>query len=101
MEQHANSEQLKTDSPEEQTVSPEKITMETLMDTDVNIRFELGKTRIPFERVLRMGTGSTLEMDRLIGEDLDIYIDEKRIAKGKVVIDGVTGYLGAEITELV
>lgn len=64
----------------------EKYDMDLILDLPLDVSVELGKVKIPVNELLQLGRGSILELTKPVGEPLDIYINNKLIAKGEVVI---------------
>ena len=59
-----------------------------LMDLTLPVVIELGRTRMTIEEVLALGRGSVVELDRLAGEPVDIFVADRRFAEGEVVVVG-------------
>jgi len=64
----------------------EKYDMDLILDLPLDVSVELGKVKMPVNELLQLGLGSILELTKPVGEPLDIYINNKLIAKGEVVI---------------
>jgi flagellar motor switch protein FliN/FliY len=64
----------------------EKYDMDLILDLPLDVSVELGKVKMPVNELLQLGRGSILELTKPVGEPLDIYINNKLIAKGEVVI---------------
>lgn len=64
----------------------EEYDMDLILDLPLDVSVELGKVKIPVNELLQLGRGSILELTKPVGEPLDIYINNKLIAKGEVVI---------------
>ncbi|MGD8548382.1 MAG: flagellar motor switch protein FliN [Desulfobacterales bacterium] len=60
--------------------------MDLILDLPLDVSVELGKVKMPVNELLQLGRGSILELTKPVGEPLDIYINNKLIAKGEVVI---------------
>ncbi len=60
--------------------------LEMLKDVDLNVRIELGRTRMLVEEVLKLKEGCVVEMDKLAGEPVDIYVNEQLVARGEVLV---------------
>lgn len=73
--------------------------LDLLMDVMLQVVVELGRTRMPLRQVLELQPGSVVELDRLAGEAVDIFVNERLIAHGEVVM--VDDKFGVRITELV
>jgi flagellar motor switch protein FliN/FliY len=74
-------------------------TVEILKDVALNVRIELGRTRMSVEDLLRLSAGSVVELDRLAGEAVDVYVNEKLAARGELLV--VDDRLAVRITDLV
>jgi flagellar motor switch protein FliN len=70
-----------------------------LMDIEMPITIELGRTRLSIREILTLGQGSIIELDKLSGDPVDVFINEKRFARGEVVV--VDENFGVRITEIV
>lgn len=73
--------------------------IDLLMDIPLQVTVELGQTRKTIKEVLEMTPGSIIELDKLAGEPVDILINQKRIAKGEVVV--IDENFGVRITEII
>lgn len=73
--------------------------MGLLMDVSLQVTVELGRTRKLIKDVLELSPGSIIELDKLAGEPVDVYINTKLIAKGEVVV--IDENFGVRITEIV
>ncbi len=70
-----------------------------VFDVPVNISAVLGKASMSVAQLLRLGAGSVLELDRKVGEAIDIYVNNRLVARGEVVI--VDERLGVTMTEII
>ncbi|MEM9083361.1 MAG: flagellar motor switch protein FliN [Planctomycetota bacterium] len=57
-----------------------------LGDVNLNVKVELGRTRMHVDDVLRLGDGSVVELDKLAGDPVDIYVNGRPVAKGEVLV---------------
>ena len=57
-----------------------------LEDVQLQVRIELGRTRMLVEDVLRLGSGAVVELDKAAGDPVDIYVNGRRIARGEVLV---------------
>lgn len=73
--------------------------IELIKDVPLEITVELGKTGKRINEILDFGVGSVIELDRLVGEHLDVLANGKRIAKGEVVV--VDENYGVRITDII
>ena len=60
--------------------------IDILSDVDLNVKIELGKTRMLVEDVLKLSDGAVVELDKLAGDPVDIYVNERHVARGEVLI---------------
>jgi len=73
--------------------------LDLLMDIELPIVIELGRSQMSLKRILELGPGAIVEMDRLAGEPVDILINGKVVARGEVVV--VDENFGVRILSLV
>ena len=59
-----------------------------LMDLTLPVSIELGRTSMTVQEILRLGRGAVIQLDRLAGEPIDIYVGDLRFAEGEVVVLG-------------
>jgi flagellar motor switch protein FliN len=71
----------------------------TVFDVPVNISAVLGKAHISVAQLLKLGAGSVLELDRKVGEAIDIFVNNRLVARGEVVV--VDERLGVTMTEII
>ncbi len=69
-----------------------------LLDLTLPISIELGRTSMTVQEILRLGRGSVIQLDRLAGEPIDIYVGDRRFAEGEVVVLGE--HFGVRITRV-
>ena len=60
--------------------------IELLRDVDLNVKIELGRASMLVEDVLKLSEGSVVELDKLAGDPVDIYVNGRLIARGEVLI---------------
>jgi len=70
-----------------------------LLDVPLGVSVELGRTKIAVRDMLQLGPGSVLELDKMIGEPLDILVNDKLIARGEVVVFDEN--FGIRITDII
>ncbi|HOJ63112.1 MAG TPA: flagellar motor switch phosphatase FliY [Spirochaetota bacterium] len=70
-----------------------------LMDVNMELTVELGRTRKPIKEILGMGEGTVIELDKLAGEPVDILVNGRLIARGEVVV--IDESFGVRVTEIV
>ena len=79
--------------------SNSKRNLDFLYDIPLNISVEVGRSKIKLKDLLKMGEGYVLELDKLAGEPLDLYVNSKLIAKGEAVMVG--DKFGIRLTDVV
>jgi flagellar motor switch protein FliN/FliY len=79
--------------------SAEPRNIDLLMDVNLPISIELGRTRMSISEILALGPGSVVELNKLAGEPVDLLVNQKIVAKGEVVV--VDENFGLRITQLV
>ena len=60
--------------------------LDLLADVNLNVKIELGRTRLLVDDVLKLGDGAVVELDKLAGDPVDIYVNERHIARGEVLV---------------
>jgi flagellar motor switch protein FliN len=70
-----------------------------LMDVPLQVAVELGRTKLTVREVLNLQNGSVVELDRMAGDEVDIFVNERLLARGEVVV--VDDKFGVRINELV
>ena len=60
--------------------------IDLLSDVNLNVKIELGRTRLLVEDVLKLGEGAVVELDKLAGDPVDIYVNERHVARGEVLV---------------
>lgn len=73
--------------------------LEAVFDVPVNVSAVLGKTHMEVSNLLKLGRGAVVELDRKVGEAIDIYVNDRLVARGEVVV--VDDRLGVTMTEIV
>lgn len=73
--------------------------LEAMFDVPVQVSAVLGRTRMDVSQLLRLGPGAVLELDRKVGEAIDIYVNNRLVARGEVVL--VEEKLGVTMTEII
>ena len=68
------------------TVKASEDNLNILLDINMPITVTLGKTEIPFKRLLQLGPGSVLELDKLVGEPAEIFVQDIKFATGDIVV---------------
>jgi flagellar motor switch protein FliN/FliY len=69
-----------------------------LYDLTMPVAIELGRTRMSVQEILAIGRGSVIQLDRLAGEPIDVFVGDRRFAEGEVVVVGEQ--FGVRITRI-
>ncbi|MGI9416676.1 MAG: flagellar motor switch protein FliN [Geminicoccaceae bacterium] len=70
-----------------------------IYDVPVQVSAVLGKTSMPISQLIRLGRGAVLELDRKVGESIDVVVNNRLVARGEVVI--VDERIGITMTEII
>jgi flagellar motor switch protein FliN len=73
--------------------------LEAVFDVPVQVSAVLGRSRMDVGELLKLGPGAVLELDRKVGEAIDIYVNNRLVARGEVVL--VEDKLGVTMTEII
>ncbi|HWM81555.1 MAG TPA: flagellar motor switch protein FliN [Pseudolabrys sp.] len=73
--------------------------LEAVFDVPVQVSAVLGRARMDVGALLKLGPGTVLELDRKVGEAIDIYVNNRLVARGEVVL--VEDKLGVTMTEII
>ena len=79
-------------------VLSETVNLEAVYDIPVEVTVVLGRTNMPISSVLKLGRGAVVELDRKVGESVDVFVNERLVARGEVVI--VEDRIGVTMTEI-
>jgi flagellar motor switch protein FliN/FliY len=60
--------------------------IDLLRDVDLNVKIELGRSRMLVEDVLKLSEGSVVELDKLAGDPVDVFVNERLVARGEVLV---------------
>jgi flagellar motor switch protein FliN/FliY len=60
--------------------------IDLLKDVDLQVKIELGRTKMLIEDVLRLAEGSVVELDKLAGDPVDVYVNDQLVARGEVLV---------------
>ena len=79
-------------------IANSEVPISMLLDLTLPISIELGRTSMTVQDILRLGRGSVIQLDRLAGEPIDVFVGDRRFAEGEVVLLGET--FGVRITRI-
>jgi flagellar motor switch protein FliN len=75
------------------------ITLDAVSDIPVSVSVVLGKTQMQVNQLLKLGRGAVIELDRKVGEPIDIFVNNRLVARGEVVV--VEDKIGVTMTEII
>ena len=73
--------------------------LEAVFDVPVRLSVVLGRTKMPVASLLKMDIGTVVELDRQVGEASELYVNDRLIARGEIVL--VENRLGVTMTEII
>lgn len=73
--------------------------LQAVYDVPVQVSAVLGRASMPVNQLLKLGRGAIIELDKRVGESIEIMVNNKLVAKGEVVV--VDNHLGVTMTEIV
>ena len=85
--------------PSQEVGSHSAADLAAVYDVPVNIQAVLGRANLEVAALLRLARGSVIELDRKVGEAIDIYVNNRLVARGEVVV--VDERLGVTMTEII
>ena len=77
----------------------DNLSLETVYDIPVQITVVLGRTSMQVNQLLKLGRGAVIELDRKVGEPIDIFVNNRLVARGEVVV--VEDRIGITMTEII
>ena len=75
-----------------------EVNIDSLLDVSVEISVEIGRTKLTIGELLSLSKGSIIELNRVAGESVDIFVNEKLLGKGEIVL--VNEKLGVSVIEI-
>ena len=79
--------------------SPKEVTnLDFILDLPLEVSVELGRARMLISELLQLGQGSVIELNKLAGEPVEIFVNQKLIARGEVVV--VNDKFGIKMTDI-
>ncbi|WP_181703974.1 flagellar motor switch protein FliN [Chthonobacter albigriseus] len=95
----AHTAQPRRDDEEDPNAAHTAAELEAVFDVPVRVSAILGRARMPVHELLKLSPGNVLELDRKVGEAIDIYVNNRLVARGEVVL--VEDKLGVTMTEII
>jgi flagellar motor switch protein FliN/FliY len=84
--QMPDAENLKLPTFEETGREQQSSSIDLLRDVELNVKIELGRSRMLVEDVLKLGEGSVVELDKLAGDPVDVFVNDRLVARGEVLV---------------
>ena len=75
-----------------------EVNIDSLLDVSVEISVEIGRTKLTIGELLSLSKGSVVELNRVAGESVDIFVNEKLLGKGEIVL--INERLGVRVLEI-
>jgi len=79
--------------------SPKDKNLQLILDIPLRVTVELGRTKMPVSELLNLTQGSVIELSKLAGEPMEVYVNEKLIARGEAVV--VNEKFGVRLTDII
>jgi len=86
-------------TPAAATAPSGDVNLDLILDVPVTLSLEVGRVRIPIRNLLQLNQGSVVELERLAGEPLDVFVNGTLVAQGEVVV--VNERFGVRLTDVV
>ena len=77
----------------------ENLSLDTVYDIPVQITVVLGRTSMQVNQLLKLGRGAVIELDKKVGEPIDVFVNNRLVARGEVVV--VEDRIGVTMTEII
>jgi len=71
---------------------------DALLDISMPVAIEIGRASMTVQEILQLGVGAVVQLDRIVGEPVDIYVSDRKFAQGEVVVVGE--HFGVRITRV-
>lgn len=73
--------------------------LQLILDIPLRVTVELGRTKMPVNELLNLGQGSVIELSKLAGEPMEVFVNDKLIARGEAVV--VNEKFGVRLTDII
>lgn len=77
----------------------EPLDLDFILDIPLQVRVEVGRTRMLIQELLQLGKGSVIELNKLLGEPFEVMVNDKLVARGEVVV--VNDRFGIRLTDII
>lgn len=88
-----------SDTPEEKQAPLDKKNLDFILDIPLQVTVELGRTKMLVKDILQLNQGAVVELTKLAGEPLDIFVNSKLVARGEAVV--VNEKFGVRLVDIV
>ncbi|MDD2270780.1 MAG: flagellar motor switch protein FliN [Desulfuromonadaceae bacterium] len=88
-----------SDTPEENQAPLDKKNLDFILDIPLQVTVELGRTKLLVKDILQLNQGAVVELTKLAGEPLDIFVNSKLVARGEAVV--VNEKFGVRLVDIV
>jgi len=92
-------EDIETNNHQTEASKKFELNFENLLDIPVDLSVEIGRTKMTIGELLSLSKGSTVELNKIAGESVDIFVNDRLLGKGDIVV--VNERLGVRIIEIV
>ncbi len=79
--------------------APRSRSLDALYEVPVQVSAVLGRASMQVNQLLKLGRGAVVELDRKVGDSIDIYVNNRLVARGEVIV--VDDHLGVTLTEII
>ena len=77
----------------------ESVNLDLILDIPLNVTVELGRNKMLINELLQLGQGSVIELTKMVGEPLEVMVNNKLVARGEVVV--INEKFGVRLTDIV
>ncbi len=83
----------------EEAEGGESLSLELILDIPLTLSVEIGRTEMPIQRLLQLTQGAVIELDKMVGEPMDVLVNGTLIAQGEVVV--IDYQFGIRLTQII
>lgn len=92
-------EQVKSASSKKETPKQLDKNLNLILDIPLKVSVELGRTKMPVNDLLNLTQGSVIELSKIAGEPMEVYVNDKLIARGEAVV--INDKFGVRLTDII